>query len=109
MVWDHYFVLLVIPCALAWPRMSPAWVLLMGGWMLVATNQDSPSLAGAIAYDLMAAAMFAMSVRAMSLKRNRAAVRGSSPHHRASTPTPGAELNDETPEDVSFLVRRPTD
>ena len=68
-VWDHYFVLLVIPCALAWPRFSPPWLLLLSGWMLVVTKQDSPSLFGAIACDLLAAAVFAMSVRAMSLEK----------------------------------------
>ncbi len=41
-VWDHYFVLLVIPCALAWPGLSPGWVLLLGGWILVA---DPPGFA----------------------------------------------------------------
>ena len=81
-------------------RFSPAWLGLLGGWILVVANQDAPSSAGASAYDVAAAVVVAASVRAMSLKRNRAAVRGSSPHHRASTPTPGAELNDETPEDV---------
>ncbi len=35
-VWQHYFALLIVPLALARPRLSPAWALLMAFWLVPA-------------------------------------------------------------------------
>ena len=45
--------------------------------------------------------------RETSPETSRAAVRGSSPHRRALTPTPGTELDDVTPEDLADFVGGP--
>jgi alpha-1,2-mannosyltransferase len=61
-VWDHYFVLLVIPCAIARPRFSFAWLLLLGGWapVIIDRRADFPvTLPCVVMYDLIAVALFA--------------------------------------------------
>ena len=58
-VWAHYFVLLVVPCALGWPRLAAAWFLLLGGWLLFAHENVAGSLAALLGYQVIAAGLFA--------------------------------------------------
>ncbi len=39
-VWIHYFAFLIVPLALAWPRLSWAWALLWPFWLLPPGHYD---------------------------------------------------------------------
>ncbi len=65
-VWAHYFTLLLIPCALGWPRLAPPWFLLLGGWILIAHENVSGSLIALIGYQAIAAGLFLLSARRSS-------------------------------------------
>jgi hypothetical protein len=54
-VWLHYFVLLLVPLALARPRLTAAWVLLPLPFWFSTTNGQSHGHAGAIVLALAAA------------------------------------------------------
>jgi hypothetical protein len=55
-VWLHYFVLLLVPLALARPRLSAAWVLLPLPFWFASTNGQSHGHTASIALALIAAA-----------------------------------------------------
>ena len=60
-VWQHYFALLVLPLALARPRLSAAWALLMAFW-LVPAQENGGDLWPIVAVVILAAMVGAVTV-----------------------------------------------
>jgi hypothetical protein len=113
-VWAHYFVLLIVPCAFASRRSGWVWHVLLvpwsvlalafSPWFALARQNTDGKLMALLAYQLIAVVLFGEAV-----KWSRAAVRGSSPHHRASTPTPGLSTPVRPLKTFAVPFRRPTD
>jgi hypothetical protein len=83
-VWLHYFVLLLVPLALARPRLSPAWVLIPLPFWFASTNGQSRGHAFSIALALVAAAALLL----VSMSSGRPYRRPSA--RRSGAPAPAA-------------------
>ncbi len=83
-VWLHYFVLLLVPLALARSRLSPAWVLLPLPFWFSSTNGQSHGHAASIALALAAACALLLVSMSGGWRLRRPSAR------RAAAPAPAA-------------------
>ena len=68
-VWDHYYVLLLVPLALRWPRLSGVWFLAM--WI----NLDTSAMSNAVPWIALALLVMVVQLDLVSPLRRWASTR----------------------------------
>jgi hypothetical protein len=71
-VWRHYFVVLLVPLALAYPRLHPAWAIPLGFWFVSGTYNGGTwqvAVALGVACATIVAAERRVSTHARSVRR----------------------------------------